>query len=86
MGPESKTARLRRLVSKGHWREALKLAATFRRGLTREQQITLSRAHESYTYGYMQAQMKRDPEMCREAGIALLKELYGDGQANSVAA
>ena len=75
--PETKTDTVRRLVASHRWKEALKIAATFRRGLTPEQRATLGRAWESYHYGYMQAQMKRDPEECRNKGIELLKELYG---------
>lgn len=79
MQPESKTDVVRRLVSRRQYKEALKIASRFKLGLTREQQITLGRAYESYHYGYLQAQMKRDPEECRANGIALLKELYGTG-------
>lgn len=75
--PISKTDTVRKLVAERKWKEALKIAATFRLGLTKEQRITLGRAWESYAWGYMQAQMKRDPEECRRKGIELLKELYG---------
>lgn len=75
--PISKTDTVRRLVSERKWKEALKIAATFRLGLTKEQRITFGRAWESYHYGYLQAQMKRDPAECRRKGIELLKELYG---------
>jgi hypothetical protein len=75
--PESKSDTVRRLVASHRWKEALKIAATFRLGLTQDQRRTIGRAYESYHYGYMQAQMKRDPEECRKAGIELLKELYG---------
>lgn len=75
--PISKTDTVRRLVAEWKWKEALKIAATFRLGLTKEQRITFGRAYESYSWGYLQAQMKRDPEQCRMAGIRLLKELYG---------
>lgn len=77
MQPESKSDVVRRLVSRRQYKEALKIVSRFKLGLTREQQITFGRAYESYHYGYLQAQMKRDPEECRAAGIALLKELYG---------
>lgn len=77
MQPESKTDVVRRLVSRRQYKEALKIASRFKLGLTRDQQITFGRAYESYHYGYLQAQMKRDPEECRAKGIELLKELYG---------
>lgn len=77
MQPESKSDHVRRLVSRRQYKEALKIVSRFKLGLTREQQITFGRAYESYHYGYLQAQMKRDPEECRANGIALLKELYG---------
>lgn len=79
MQPESKSDHVRRLVSRRQYKEALKIVSRFKLGLTREQQITFGRAYESYHYGYLQAQMKRDPEECRKLGIALLKELYGTG-------
>lgn len=83
--PISKTDAVRKLVAERKWKEALKIASTFRLGLTKEQRITFGRAYESYHYGYMQAQMKRDPEQCRMAGIRLLKELYGKSPVTEVA-
>lgn len=77
MQPETKTDMVRRLVANRRYKDALRIASRFRHGLTQEQRITLGRAYESYHYGYLQAQMKRDPEECRANGIALLKELYG---------
>jgi len=76
--PETKTDQLLKLIRARKWKDALKIASRFRLGLTREQRIILSRAYESYHYGYMQIQMKRDPEQCRQAGIELLKQLYGN--------
>lgn len=75
--PEGKTDIVRRLVATHQYKDALRIASRFRLGLTTDQRKTLGRAYESYHYGYMQAQMKRDPEECRKQGIALLKELYG---------
>lgn len=78
---DTKSDMVRQLVRASKYREALKIASRFRLGLTAEQRRTLGRAYESYHYGYMLAQMKRDPEQCREDGIALLKELYGPAPA-----
>lgn len=75
--PISKTDTVRQLVAARRYKDALRIVKTFRLGLTKEQQVTFGRAYESYHYGYLQAQMKRDPEECRRKGIELLKELYG---------
>lgn len=77
MNPESKSDTVRNLVARRQYKEALKIVSRFRRGLTKEQQVTFGRAYESYHYGYLQAQMKRDPEECRRKGIELLKDMYG---------
>lgn len=74
----SATDRVRQYVRKHQWKDALRIARTFTRGLTAEQRAIIGRAWESYHYGYMMAQMKRDPDECRSLGIALLQELYGE--------
>lgn len=75
--PQSKSDQVRLLVSQHKWKEALRLASTFRLGLSDEDRKIIGRAWASYTQGYMLEQMKRDPEQCRMAGIRLLKEKYG---------
>ena len=75
---ETKTDQVRRLVASHKWKDALKIVKDFRLGLTADQRLVLGRAWASYGHGYMMMQMKRDPEACREAGIALLKQIWGD--------
>lgn len=73
----SATDRVRQYVRKHQWKDALRIVRTFKIGLTDEQRAIFGRAWESYHYGYMMAQLKRDPDECRRRGIALLQELYG---------
>lgn len=81
---QTKTDKVRELVALHRWKDALRIAQTFRLGLTIEQQRVLGRAWASYNHGYLMEQMKRDPQACRREGIALLQELYGKGSEINV--
>ncbi len=73
----TKTAQVIDHMQKGEWKKALKIAKTFTIGVTQDQRVVLTRAYEAHHNGYLMAQMKRDPDLCIQAGIALLKEMYG---------
>lgn len=75
--PPKKTDLVIQHMKDGDWRSALRIAKTFKLGLTKDQVRILGRAHEAYHYGATMAQMKLDPEACIQRGIALLTELYG---------
>lgn len=74
----TKTAQVLKYMEAGDYRQALKIARTFRIGVPREDQKLLARAYESYGNGYFYAQMKFDPEECKRQGIELLHRMYGD--------
>ncbi|MCO5157928.1 MAG: hypothetical protein M9945_14460 [Aquamicrobium sp.] len=77
MASKTKTAQVIEHMNQGRWKQALKIAKTFTIGVTQDQRAILARAYEAHHNGYLMAQMKRDPEICIQQGVDLLKSMYG---------
>jgi hypothetical protein len=74
---QSKTDKLLQMLRSGDDRGALRLAKTFRLGLTDDQRAAIKRAHECYENGHFYAQLGRDPGALRARGLEVLREVYG---------
>lgn len=76
-GLVSKSDQVRELVRSSDFVAALRIAKSFRLGLTAEQRAILARAHEARLWGDTMRQMGRDPEAAFRQGVDLLSQLYG---------
>lgn len=73
----SKTNQVIAFMRAGDYTSALRIAKTFRMGLTPDDEITLRRAHEAPLNPGFWKQIGGNPEGLRQDGIRLLHELYG---------
>lgn len=73
---ESKSNAVRRLVSIGEWNEALAIAKSFRRGMTKEQHSAIVRAHECSHYPEFYEEIGYDVNFLIHKGIDVLVSLY----------
>lgn len=74
---EKKSDAVRRLVAEGDYKKALSIAKGFKLGFTKEQQDTMTRAHECMVHPGFYRQLGIDEEKAIQAGIDLIKEVYG---------
>ena len=74
---ERKSDSVRRLVAEGEYQKALSIVKDFRIGITKEQHNTLVRAYECMNYPKFYAQIGRNPQADIEAGLSVLKAMYG---------
>jgi hypothetical protein len=72
MIPGAKTAALRAHYAAGEKKEALKIAASFRMDITREEHNILKKGYECFHYGDTYRQMGVDPDAAIEAAWQLL--------------
>lgn len=72
----TKTEIVRHHVAANDYRAALKIAKTFRLGLTREEQRTLQYAYECMVYPDSYRQLGRDIDTTISQGIQLLLKFY----------
>lgn len=75
---EKKSDMVRRLVAEGNYKKALSIAKGFRLGFTKEEQNTMTRAHECMVFPGFYKQLGMDESKAIEAGIELLKRVYGE--------
>lgn len=69
---------VRELVAAQNYKKALSIAKGFKIGFTKEEQSTLTRAHECLVYPGFYKQLGIDEAATIEAGISLLVRVYGN--------
>lgn len=74
---ERKSDIVRNLVAAGNYRKALSIAKDFRLGFTKEDKKVLVRAHECFAHPGWYKQLGINEDEAKEAGIELLKKVYG---------
>lgn len=60
----------------GDAKAALKLASSFKMGITKQQSAVLKRGYECMTFPDTYRQMGKDPAVCVEAAKSLFTELF----------
>lgn len=76
MTPPRKLDAVKAAMAREDWPEAIRLAAKFPR--LGAQATAIMRAHEALARPAFQRQLGREPSELIEAGIAALRERYGD--------
>lgn len=76
MEPVSKTRQAVALFLQGKVKEALKIAGTFRIGLTKDQQATLKRGYECMHNPQFYQQLGKDPEECQRQACELFRSKW----------
>lgn len=74
---ERKSDAVRRLVSCGSYKEALRIAKDFRLGITREQSSAMTLAYECMVHGRFYKQLGYDLDEKIAEGVRMLLGLYG---------
>jgi len=72
----SKTSILRSHIAKREYKSALRIAKTFRIGISKEDQRTLQYAYECLVFPDQYRQLGRDVEAAISQGIQLLLNIY----------
>lgn len=72
-----KTDMVRELLQKGNIKGALRIAKSFRLGITKEQLDAMSSAYECMLYPDFYKQIGKNPETEIERGKAVINTLYG---------
>lgn len=72
-----KSEAVRGYVQNGQIKEALRIAKTFRLGITKEQSDAMSMAYECLVHPQFYAEIGINPREKVEAGTAVLQSLYG---------
>lgn len=75
---KKKSEMVRELVAAGDYRKALSIAKGFKLGFTKEEQSTMTRAHECIAHPGFYRQLGVDEEKAIEAGIEIIKRVYGE--------
>lgn len=81
---ERKSDRVRRLVSAGNYKEALRIAKDFRLGITKEQSDKMKLAYECMVHGRFYKQLGYDLEEMVKSGLVVLNGLYGRSEAHDL--
>lgn len=74
---KKKSDAVRELVAAGDYKKALSIAKGFKIGFTKEEQSTMTRAHECLVHPGFYSQLGIDEAKAIEAGIELVKQVYG---------
>ena len=74
---ERKSDKVRRLVSCGEIKQALRIAKGFRLGITKEQSSAMTLAYECMVHGRFYEQLGYDLQQKIAAGTQVLLKLYG---------
>lgn len=69
---------VRELVAEGNYKKALSIAKGFKIGFTKEEQATMTRAHECMVHPGFYRQLGIDEEQAIADGIELIKKVYGE--------
>ena len=73
-----KSDMVKELVVKGDYKKALSIAKGFKIGFTKEEQSTMTRAHECMVHPGFYRQLGIDEEQAIADGIELIKKVYGE--------
>ena len=74
---KKKSDTVRELVAAGDYKKALSIAKGFKIGFTKEEQSTMTRAHECMAHPGFYSQLGIDEAKAIEAGIEIIKRAYG---------
>lgn len=74
---EKKSDKVRRLVSSGDFKAALRIAKDFRLGITKEQSNAMKLAYECMVHGEFYRQLGYDLKQKVTEGLDVLNGLYG---------
>ncbi|GHU55177.1 hypothetical protein AGMMS49975_16620 [Clostridia bacterium] len=77
--PEKKSDIVRRLVTDGEYKKALRIAKDFRLGISKADSEAVKRGYECMLYPGTYAQLGIDTDKAVESGISTLSRLYGGG-------
>ena len=75
---KKKSDMVRELVAAGDYKKALSIAKGFKVGFTKEEQSTMTRAHECMVHPGFYSQLGIDEAKTIEAGIEIVKRAYGE--------
>ena len=75
---KKKSDMVRELVAAGDYKKALSIAKGFKIGFTKEEQSTMTRAHECMVHPGFYSQLGIDEANAIEAGIEIIKRAYGE--------
>ncbi len=81
---EKKSDKVRRLVTDGDYKGALRIAKDFRLGITREQSSAMKLAYECMVHDSFYKQLGYDLKQKIAEGVGVLKELYGRSEGNDL--
>lgn len=81
---ERKSDAVRRLVSCGSYKEALRIAKDFRLGITREQSSAMTLAYECMVHGRFYKQLGYNLDEKIAEGVRTLLGLYGRSEDNDL--
>lgn len=81
---ERKSDKVRRLVSGGDFKEALRIAKDFRLGITKEQSSAMTLAYECMVHGRFYQQLGYDLKQKIAEGLAVLTGLYGRSEEHDL--
>ena len=75
---KKKSDMVRELVAVGDYKKALSIAKGFKIGFTKEEQSTMTRAHECMVHPGFYSQLGIDEARAIEEGIEIIKRAYGE--------
>lgn len=75
---KKKSDMVRELVAAGDYKKALSIAKGFKIGFTKEEQSTMTRAHECMAHPGFYRQLGIDEEKAIADGIEIVKRAYGE--------
>lgn len=75
---KKKSDMVRELIAAGDYKKALRIAKGFKIGFTKEEQSTMTRAHECMVHPGFYSQLGIDEANAIEAGIEIIKRAYGE--------
>ena len=81
---ERKSDMVRRLVSGGDYKKALRIAKGFRLGITKEQSDAMTLAYECMVHGRFYVQLGYDLNEKIDAGLKILLALYGRSERHDI--
>lgn len=81
---ERKSDMVRRLVTGGDFKEALRIAKGFRLGITKEQSSAMTLAYECMVHGRFYEQLGYDLKQKVADGIEVLTRLYGRSEEHDL--
>lgn len=75
---KKKSDMVKELVAAGEYKKALGIAKGFKLGFTKEEQATMTRAHECMTHPGFYRQLGIDEDKAIADGIEIVKRVYGN--------